>query len=179
MRVFVSGLLAVGILATSVPALAVNRCVAKAAAEKIACKQQCQTDFSEAKLRCRNVDPACGDPCVLGLQTCLDTAQGILETGLLPDGITQFDSVKCPGGTNQCDMAFNTVKTACGAPCQLTDTTCLDCVDAAQVARFTCRDACRDSWRLNTTVRALLNSCHSGFRTCWQACPKLKPTPTP
>lgn len=172
MRVFRSGLLAVGILAIAVPALG-NQCVANAAADNVACKKQCQSDFLAAKLVCGNIDPTCGTACLAGRQACLDNVQAILDTGLLPDG-TQFDSVNCSGGTDQCKATFAAAKAACNPPCQPADTTCKDCVDAAQVADLTCRDTCRDSWRVNATVNTMLGSCTTAFNACKKACPKIR-----
>jgi len=51
-------------------------------------------------------------------------------------------------------------------------------VDNAQVNDFECRDTCRDSWRTNPTVIAMLQSCRSSFKACVQQCPPANATTT-
>jgi hypothetical protein len=101
--------------------------------------------------------------------------QNILTSGQLPDGSSLPN---CTGGTDQCKSALQTAKQACGAPCQSTDTACNECVDNAQVTAFQCRDGCRDSFRTDPTVVALLGSCQSSFKACIQKCPPANGTTT-
>ena len=143
-------------------------CFQDARANFQSCQSQCKSDLAAARLTCRNVDPACGEACLAGRQACLDNVQAILQTGQLPDG---SPLANCSGGTDQCKTSFRTAKQACGAPCQLTDMQCADCVDNAQIADLQCRDACRDSWRTNPTVISMLQSCQGAFKACVQKCP--------
>lgn len=148
-------------------------CVQNAKATYRACASQCKADFVDARLTCRNVQPACGVACLAGRQACFDNADNILQTGQLPDGSTLAN---CSGGTDQCKASLQAAKQACGAPCQPTDTACKECVDNAQIVDFECRDGCRDSWRTNPTVIAMEQSCRDTFKACVQACP---PATTP
>src|SRR5207245_2456559 len=127
------------------------------------CKAQSKSDFLDAKFTCRNVQPACGRACLAGRQSCFEGVHEILETGQVPGGTT-LDN--CSGGTDACNAAFTATATGdpgsggCGATCGphgqvcdcAGDTACNDCIDGAQVTRFLCRDACRDSFRVNPIV---------------------------
>ena len=144
-------------------------CLADAKANFLSCRNQCKSDFVDTRFTCRNVQPACGEACLAGRQECLDTVEGILKTGQLPDGGALAN---CGGGTDACKAALQAAKRQCGTPCQATDAQCNECVDNAQVVAFQCRNGCRDSWRTNATVIAMLQSCRNGFRTCVSACPR-------
>ena len=150
-------------------------CVQDARGNYRSCVTQCKSDFVASRLTCRNVDPVCGAACLAGRQTCLDNVQTILQTGQLPDASTLAN---CTGGTNQCKATLQTAKQACGAPCQASNTQCTECVDNAQVVAFECRDTCRDSWRTNPTVIAMLQTCQSSFRACIKLCPPAGTTTT-
>jgi len=150
-------------------------CVQSAKTNFAACARQCKQDFVDARLLCHNIQPVCGEACLAGRQVCLDTANTILQTGQLPGGGTLAN---CSGGTDQCKAALQAAKQACHAPCQSLDTVCLECVDAAQVADFQCRDACRDSWRTNPTIISMLQSCQASFKACIQKCPPAAATTT-
>ena len=150
-------------------------CVQNAKTNFQACTRQCKQDFVDARLLCRNIQPVCGEACLAGRQVCLDTVNTILQTGQLPGGGTLAN---CSGGTDECKAIFQAGKQACHAPCQSLDTQCLECVDAAQVVDFQCRDACRDSWRTNPTVISMLQSCQGSFKACIQKCPPANATTT-
>ncbi len=143
-------------------------CLLNAKATFRGCVSQCKSDFVAARLTCRNVQPACGEACLAGRQACLDNIEAILQTGQVPGGGTLTN---CSGGTDQCTANFQTAKQACGAPCQPSDTACMECVDNAQVVNFECRDTCRTSWRTNPIVVSMLQSCQSSFKACIQKCP--------
>src|SRR5215510_280042 len=131
-------------------------CIASAKADYLACKAQCKDDFQSAKFACRGVQPDCGKACLAGRDGCFDDVNAILDTGVLPSGGGNLDN--CVGGTDKCKADLKTAKTGCGAPCN-GNTVCDGCVDAAQVVAFVCRDTCRESWRANTTVKALASTC--------------------
>ena len=150
-------------------------CVQTAKGNFQACARQCKQDFVDARLLCRNIQPACGEACLGGRQVCVDNANTILQTGQLPDGSSLAN---CNGGTDQCKAAFQAAKQTCHAPCQPADTQCVECVDNAQVMDFECRDTCRDSWRTNPTVVAFLQTCQSSFKACIQKCPPANATTT-
>jgi hypothetical protein len=153
-------------------------CKDNAVAAYLDCKGQCKSDFVDAKLTCRNVQPACGEACLAGRQQCFDNVEVILDTGQVPGGGT-LDN--CSGGTDACKAAFlDTAANTCGATCTQGahpsctcngDQTCQDCVDQAQVTDFLCRDGCRDSFRTNAVVIAMKANCRSTFQACIHACP--------
>ena len=142
-------------------------CVQNAKDNFLACKSQCKSDFVDAKLTCRNILPSCGEACLAGRQQCFDNVDAIKQTGQVPGGTT-LDN--CSGGTDACKAAFQAAKQACGVPCN-GDAPCMDCVDQAQVANFLCRDACRDSFRINPIVIAEQANCRNSFQACVHACP--------
>lgn len=164
------------------------------------CKSQCKSDFVDAKLTCRNVQPACGEACLAGRQQCFDNVEVILDTGVVSHHCSMSGSqcqvdgdcpvgetcvtdtlANCSGGTDACQAAFlNTATNSCGATCTQGAhpactcngvQACQDCMDQAQVTRFLCVDACRDSFRTNATVVALKANCRATFQACIQACP--------
>jgi hypothetical protein len=174
--VFALGAATVLAAAPSSPAHADAVCVHNAKATFRSCVSQCKSDFVDQRLTCRNVQPACGEACLAGRQACLDNVNSILQTGQLPDSSTLAN---CSGGTDQCKATFQAARQACGAPCQPSDAACTGCVDNAQVTNFECRDTCRESWRTNPTVIAMLQSCQSSFKACIQKCPPANaPTTT-
>ena len=143
-------------------------CITQAKDTYAACKSQCKDDFFSSKFACRGVSPACGLACLAGREVCVDAVENVLETGQFPDGSPLAD---CPGGTNACKANLQAARAACGAPCAPIDAVCNGCIDVAQVAHFTCRDACRDSWRPDPRVVSALSTCRTSFKACVQACP--------
>ncbi len=165
------------------------------------CQAQCKSDFLDAKFTCRDIQPACGEACLAGRQACFDGVEEILDTGVVQGhcSVTNSDPcltdsdcpntetcvvdqtlANCTGGTNACNAAFtNTATNSCGATCgpqgQVCschgDQTCQDCIDQAQITRFSCRDACRDSFRVNPVVVGGKQSCRNTFQACVKACP--------
>jgi hypothetical protein len=169
--VFALGALVIA-LASPANASATATCVAQAEADFKDCTSQCRDDLIAEKLTCKNINPACGAACLAGRTTCLDVARNILKTGVLPDSSTLAN---CTGGTDACDAQLAAAENGCGAPCNITDQTCNNCVDAAQLVALTCRDECRDSWRTNPTVVAMKKACDAAFRNCVKACPPANP----
>jgi hypothetical protein len=132
-----------------------------------ACKEQCKDDYRSDRLTCRNVDPTCGNPCLDARQACRYGYEDILSTGQLPSGGMLAN---CATGTDGCRAQLVAAKTACGAPCN-GNTACDDCVDAAQVASFVCRDTCHESWRANAEAEQIKGGCRTAFQDCITACP--------
>jgi hypothetical protein len=97
----------------------------------------------------------------------------------------------CPTGTNGCNAALQQARETCWAQncapgqtcssCSDSNITsmsaCLECIDPAQLTAFSCRDTCRDSFRLNGVVQSEKALCKSTFRSCIKACPVLTPPP--
>ncbi len=158
-------------------------CIANAKAARNDCQQQCRDDFQAQTFVCRGKSPACGIACLAGRKACMANVLTILQTGLLPDG-SSLDATNCPNGTNGCDATLANAKAACFAAncpsgqtctsCQPSDTTCQDCIDQAQIAHFSCTDACRDAYRANQTVINEKGGCRSAFQACVTACPNLQ-----
>jgi|SRR5215831_1196471 len=162
-----------GMALASGAAFADAQCRQTARDEFFACKADCKEAYQSAKLTCRNVDPACGLPCMAGRQACMDAVDAILATGQLPGGGTL--AADCTTGTDGCMQALADAKTGCGAPCAPDDQACDSCVDAAQVTAFVCRDTCRERWRAHPTVIAAKQSCRDGFKSCIAGCPPAAP----
>lgn len=130
-------------------------CLAQSKETFKACRQQCSDDYTDDKFRCRNVEPSCGNACLAGREVCLEPINAILDTCL--DG--------CKGTLqttkqNDCNVP---------PPCAPGDTACNDCVDAAQIDAFVCRDSCREDFRANHTDD--VKQCRAIFRACVHACP--------
>ncbi len=167
------------------PTPSVGQCIQSARQNNQDCKSQCDDDFITAKFICQGIPPACGIPCLAGFAACRQQVENILDTGQAPNptpGGPPIPLDNCSGGTNACDQTFQAAKQACynAAPsctqppcnsCQITDTTCNDCIDTAQVNHFTCVDACRDSWRIVT--KGMKKACRVGFAACKKACMSL------
>src|SRR5262249_46469029 len=141
---------------------------------------------TQQKLICRNVSPECGLACLAGRHTCRDNVATILATGQLPSGGT-LDN--CSTGTDACDAALqqgrqgcraqycaqNQTCTSCGDPNITDHNACYECVDPFQLTAFSCRDACRDSFRQNAEVKAAKQNCHAVFQSCISTCPPAMP----
>lgn len=180
MRVLKVAVLAAAAMFVAGSAGAVNQCVTDARNAYKDCRQSCQDDFTAAKLTCRNIAPACGEACLQGRRTCTQGVQQILKTGQLPGGNTLAN---CASGTDGCDAALLQARQACwaqfcatGQTCtscaQTTDqVSCWECIDPAQLTAFSCRDTCRDSFRLDPTVQAMKDLCKSSFKSCVTQCP--------
>ena len=142
-------------------------CKQQAKDDYVSCKQECKDDYRGDKLTCRNIDPACGSPCLVARQACRYEYEDVLATGQLPGGGTLAG---CAAGTDGCRAQLALDKAACGAPCN-GNTTCDACVDAAQVTSFVCRDTCRESWHADPAVAQLRTTCKDTFQACLAACP--------
>jgi len=157
----------VGVLIVGTGRAQLSTCQQQAKSDYLACKNQCKSDFIDARFACKNINPQCGVACLDGRDACLESVSAILKTGQLPGGATLAN---CSGGTDACKAALAQAKADCGAPCQASDTACLECVDNAQVQDFECRDACRDSWRVDPTVVAMKQTCRTSFKSCLASC---------
>jgi hypothetical protein len=130
-----------------------RECVTQARDELQSCSSECINNFRNDRFVCRNVEPGCG-------RECLGRREGCIETATEP-------LVECLGG---CQSTLDTAKDACHTSCA-DDTACLDaCIDSAQVDAFTCRDNCRETWRLDGGTAAV-EVCRATFRECVKACP--------
>jgi hypothetical protein len=138
------------------PGNTTGQCVREAAAEKKTCTQVCKDDFLTAVDTCRGLNHDCAqtardarDACVHDVLTALQ--QCVQDTcGAIRDQIDQC-RVDFPKGSPERDS----------------------CIDAAQVAAFQCRDACRESVQLFSSLK----TCRDEFRADLKAC--VAPAPTP
>jgi hypothetical protein len=150
---FTLGVAMAGLLAAS-HAKAVEtdpQCVASEANEMAFCKAVCQANFKTAKDLCRNIDHDCAETCRAGLEGCLDGPNGPL---------TQLDACRI-GCADDLESAVTNCRntTTIGTPERD------QCVDAAQVLAFQCRDTCREG------VATGLRQCRDLLKGCIQACP--------
>jgi hypothetical protein len=114
------------------------------------CRTACREEFQAAKDGCRDVNHDCAEACRLTFSDCVKGVMVALEGCKQPclDDLVA-DIAQC-----RTDHA--------GDPAALDD-----CIDAAQVAAFMCRDACRET----VQVGPELKQCRMDHRTCIRACP--------
>jgi hypothetical protein len=144
-----------------------GECISDAKATYADCKSQCKSDFTDARGLCRGVSPGCFAACVDGRQACVDAAkqpltdclQGCDDT-LHQDRQTCKGNCGCGGANDPCS----------GNACFIA------CMNPFQLQAFTCRDGCRDSFRLDANAQAALKACARGFKTCVKSCPPASPS---
>jgi hypothetical protein len=143
-------------------ARAMDDCIADAHSDFVACKDQCTSDLQDAKALCKGVAPGCFGACVDGRSECVDSAKQPLT-----------DCLAGCSSTLSASRAQCKADTGCSAPedpCNQ-NVAFIACMNGPQAAAFTCRDACRDGFRLNTTAQATLLGCKRGFKACVRTCP--------
>ena len=127
------------------------------------CKTDCTTDFKSSKDVCKGHDPVCAQTCRDGKSECIDP-------------IVQANLNDC---LDQCDPPLQAARAACKAqvgcggsanPCGF-NPAFISCLDPAQAAAFSCRDTCRDAFKLNSTAQSAIQACKSAFQACVKACP--------
>jgi hypothetical protein len=130
------------------------------------CKSQCKSDFTDARGLCRGVSPGCFAACVDGRTACVDAARQPLtdcltgcDNTLQQNRQTCKANCSCGGTTNPCNI------NACF----------IACMNPFQLQGFTCRDTCRDNFRLDPAAQAALKVCAKGFRGCVGSCPPASP----
>jgi len=150
-----AALVAIVLVASSAPfAQAGNKpCVREAKQDKKDCFADCKEAFQTAKDACLNRDHDCVEVCRANRSQCR------LDTG--------FDAA-----IDGCNALLESRR----ADCRNTtdpDTPARDqCIDAAQIEAFQCRDAARE------LAKPLLKQCRKDFRSCAQACPPVS-SPAP
>jgi len=153
------------VVSLRVPADA-GQCFRDAKATFGTCKSGCKSDLLDAKAGCLNVTPGCFLACVDGKDECINDAEQPLTTCI--------DACNVP-----LDQARTDCKNQCG--CGAPNNRCgfnpcyVSCIDPAQATAFTCRDGCKDTFKLDLQAQANLAACKTGFKACLGACP----TPTP
>jgi hypothetical protein len=146
-------------------------CKDAAKAEYRDCKNDCKIELRLEKDLCRNIDPACGLECRVERAGCIEPFEDALDA---------------------CTDVCRTDRVDAKADCQLiTDPILRDqCIDAAQIAAFICKDNCREDTVVddpNTPEvdpvhwRAGVRACRQAAHACFRACPPppLPPSPEP
>jgi hypothetical protein len=144
-----------------------GQCAIDAKATYADCKSQCKSDFDDARGLCRGVSPGCFNACLDGRSACVDAARQPLtdclagcDSTLSQDRQTCKGNCSCGGNSNPCN----------------TNACFIACMNPPQLAAFTCRDACRDNFRLDTAAQLALKACANGFKTCVRSCPPASPS---
>lgn len=138
---------------TEAVAPSTRSCVLQAREDLQSCSAECINDFRNERFTCLNVEPGCGRECLGRRESCIEAASQPLVTCL-----------------TDCQNTLAQAKAACVTTCN-GDTTCLDgCIDQAQVNAFTCRDNCREAFRMSTGPTEI-EACRAAFRECVRACP--------
>jgi hypothetical protein len=146
---------------------ATSACLQDAKSTYVDCKSQCSDDYNDAKGVCRGVSPGCFLACVDGRKECTDAVRQPL-TDCLNGCESTLDAARA-----QCKA-----QTGCGGsanPCT-SNAAFIECMNAPQLAAFTCRDTCRDNFRLDPNARAALKACSAGFKACVKSCPPSSPS---
>lgn len=145
----------------------VKSCITDAKNTFVECKAQCTGDFNDARALCRGVAPGCFAACLEGRSDCVTAARQPLTLCLqgCEDTLSQHRqackaSCACGGSTDPCS----------------TNACFIACMNPFQLDAFTCRDGCRDSFRLDTNAQAALKACAKGFKACVQSCPPASPS---
>ena len=125
------------------------QCVLDAKGQKQLCTSTCQDNFTLAKDLCRNVDHDCADACRAGRDVCVAPIYAALQSCL--DG---------------CNGTLDAVKAGCRAQFAEGTPERDQCIDAAQLTAYSCRDLCREQ-----LDRDGLKACKEIFRACIFACP--------
>jgi hypothetical protein len=147
-----TAVLAAILIAQPASAAEMNRpCVRDARHEFKICRTECREEFLADKDMCRNIDHDCADLCRADLGECLDG----------PDGpLTRLEACRMV-----CLDTLDAAKESCRDRFAKGTPERDQCIDAAQIAAFVCRDTCREG------VSADLRACRVAFRTCILGCP--------
>lgn len=126
-----------------------HQCIQDARDTRNSCVRVCQDDFLASMDTCRGVNHDCAQTARDSRDACVSTVLQMLKQC--------FDDT-CGGfkaAIDQCRIDF-----AMGTPERDA------CIDAAQLQNFQCRDGCRESVQLSSSLKA----CRDEFKTDLQAC---------
>ena len=167
MRNIMTALMAAGLFLTPAIVRADATCILQAKTDYQSCKNDCRDTFRDDKFRCKNVDPACGNACLAGRETCLEPYLQTLTD--CTDGCQATLQQGKQDCANQCGC---TLGSGCQSSCCDVANDCYNtCVDPKQVDAFVCRDNCREAFHLNTQLQENIKNCRASFHACVQACP--------
>jgi hypothetical protein len=134
-----------------------RQCIADARTEKKTCNQVCKDDFITATDTCRGLNHDCAEQARDARDQCV------------ADVLTQLkDCIQ-----TQCGV-FQDLIDQCRHDFQAHTAERDHCIDGAQLQRFQCRDQCRESVKLFSSLKA----CRDEFKADLKACVS-PPTPTP
>lgn len=125
------------------------QCVHDARDDSRLCKALCKDDLRTAKDLCKGLDHDCADACRAGEDVCRQAP------------IFEVDMCK----ETNCEDPLEDAKALCREQFPSGTPGRDDCIDAARLVAFQCRDECRDG------VRDALRLCRKAFKACVKACP--------
>ena len=124
------------------------QCKADAKAAHLACKAGCREEFQEQKDLCLNRDHECVEGCRAGRDSCRQPFEDQLDAAIA-----------------SCNATKTAAKTQCETDHPEGSQERADCITAALVVAFQCRDQAREDQKPNFAA------CRAGFVSCAQACP--------
>jgi len=127
-----------------------RQCVVDAQAEAKICAEVCKDTFQADKDSCRNIDHDCADAARADRESCVG---GVLTA------LAQCVQTECAG--------FRADIETCRQTFPVGDPKRDACVDNAQLLNFQCRDQCRESVQLFSSLK----TCRTDFRAALKACP--------
>jgi hypothetical protein len=125
------------------------QCVHDARDESRLCKALCKDDLRTDKDLCAGFDHDCADACRAGEDVCRHAP------------ISEVDMCK----ETNCEDPLEDAQDLCREQFPSGTPGRDDCIDAARLVAFQCRDECRDG------VRDDLKLCRKAFKACLNACP--------
>lgn len=117
------------------------------------CQEDCREDLQVQKDACRNLDHPCVEQCRAEREACKDLVRGPLGTAIAACNAERDLDVQA------CKNLY-----AAGSPERD------QCIDAAQVEAFICRDDAREA------ALPGKQACRAQFRTCLEGCPSASPS---
>lgn len=127
-----------------------NQCIRDARAEAKMCIDLCKDAFQEKKASCLDISRSC-------LEAARDERQACVSEVLT--ALTQCVQTECG--------SLREAIADCRAELPPDSAELDQCIDAAQIAHFQCRDQCRETVEL----RASLRKCRAEFRDAIRLCP--------
>jgi len=126
----------------------VKECKQDARAESKDCKMLCSEVFRTEKDLCLDVDHECAEGCRANRNGCVDPILDLREACMEP-----------------CRTTVEAAKVGCKQQFAEGSVERDQCIDAAQMVAFACRDSCREGFRYE------LRQCRFDNRECIKACP--------
>jgi hypothetical protein len=126
-----------------------RQCVMDAAKTKNTCTQMCRDDFQVAVDTCRNVDHQCADTARSNRDSCVSSVLAALKQ-CTDDNCSMFqDLIQQCRANNPPDSKEREA-----------------CIDGVQVQNFQCRDQCRESVKLFSSLKACRDEFRADIKNC-------------